>query len=91
MTFPDAREIETEMALLVGKGLCSNARTLHCKEIENSVFYILFPKWNPITIGVFYRLPNQADFMELMVEKFPNLNLKDNQKYPLGDFNINIF
>ena len=44
MTFPDAREIETEVALLVGKDLCSNARTLHCKEIENSVFYILFPK-----------------------------------------------
>ena len=29
--------------------------------------------------------------MDLMVEKFSNLNLKDNEIYLLGDFNINPF
>ena len=59
------------------------ARTLH-------VFDILLPKSKGITIEVFYRPPNQAEFMNLMVKKCSNLNLKDNEIYPLGDFNINL-
>ena len=47
--------------------MCFNTRTLHCKEIENLVFGILLPKSKPVTIGVFYKPPNQADFMDLMV------------------------
>ena len=73
------------------KDLGFNKRTLHCKEIENLVFDILLPKIKPITTGVFYRPPNQADFMNLIVEKFSNLNLTDNEIYLLCDFNINIF
>ena len=64
---------------------------MHCKEIENLVFDILLPKSKPITIGVFYRPPNQAEFIDLMVKKFSNLNLKDNEIYLFGDFNINLF
>ena len=48
------------------------------------------PKSKPITIGVFYRPPNLADFMDLMDEKFSNLNLKDNEIYLLVDVNINL-
>ena len=48
------------------------------------------PKSKPITIGVFYRSPNQANFMELIVKSFSLLNLKDNEIYLLGDFNINL-
>ena len=29
--------------------------------------------------------------MDLMIKKFSNLNLKDNEIYLLGDFNINLF
>ena len=79
------------VACYIRKDLCFNTRTLHCKEIENLVFDILLPKSKPITIGVFYRPPNQGEFMDLMVEKFSNLNLKDNEIYLLGDFNINLF
>ena len=42
-------------------------------------------------MGVFYRPPNQAELMDLMVETFSNSNLKDNEIYLLGDFNINFF
>ena len=48
------------------------------------------PKSKPITVGVFYRPPNQANFMELIVKSFSLLNLKDNEIYHLGDFNINL-
>ena len=48
------------------------------------------PKSKAITISVFYRSPNQANFMELIVKRFSLLNLKDNEIYLLGDFNINL-
>ena len=48
------------------------------------------PKSKPITIGVFYRPPNQANFIELIVNSFSLSNLKDNEIYLLGDFNINL-
>ena len=51
----------------------------------------MIPESKPITIGVFYRPPTQAEFMDLMIERFSNLNLKDNEIYLLGDFNINLF
>ena len=66
-------------------------KTLHCKEIENLVFDIILCKSKPITVGVFYRPANQDNLEDLMVEKFSNLNLIDNEIYLLGDFNINLF
>ena len=47
-------------------------------------------KSKPVTLGVFYRSPNQANFMELIVKSFSLLNLKDNEIYLLGDFHINL-
>ena len=54
------------------------------------IFDILFPKSKPITIDVFCRLQNQANFMELIVKSFSLFNLKDNEIYLLGYFNINL-
>ena len=48
------------------------------------------PKSKPITTGVFYRAPNQANFVGLLVKSFSLLNWKDNEIYLLGDFNINL-
>ena len=70
--------------------LCFNTRALNCKEIENIIFDILLPMSKPITIGVFYRPPHQANLMELIAKSFSLLNLKDNEIYLLGDFNINL-
>ena len=60
------------VACYIRKDLCFNARALNCEEIENIIFYILLPKLKPITIGVFYRPPNQA---ELIVKGFSLGNL----------------
>ena len=78
------------VACYIRKDLCFNTRALNSKEIENIIFDILLPKSKPVTIGVFYRPPNQANFMELIVKSFSLLNLKDNEIYLLGDFNINL-
>ena len=78
------------VACYIRKDLCFHTRALNCKEIENTIFDILLPKSKPINIGVFYRPPNQANFMELIVKSFSLLNLKDNEIYLLGDFNINL-
>ena len=78
------------VACYIRKGLCFNTRPLNCKEIENMIFDILFPKSKPVTIGVFSRPQNQANFMELIVKSFSLLNLKDNEIYLLGYFNINL-
>ena len=78
------------VACYIRKYLCFNTRPLNCKEIENIIFDILLPKSKRITIGIFYRPPNQANFMELIVKSFSLLNLKDNEIYLLGDFNINL-
>ena len=79
------------VAFYIRKDLCFSTRTLHCKEIKNLVFDILLPKLKPFTIGVSYKPPNQAEFIDLMVEIFSNLKLKDNEIYLLGDFNSNFF
>ena len=43
---------------------------MNCKEIENIIFDIILPKSKPITLGIFYRPPNQANFMELIIKSF---------------------
>ena len=52
---------------------------------------ILIKKSKPITKWVFCGPPNQVNCLDLMVEKFTNLNLKDNDRYLLGDFIIHLF
>ena len=78
------------VACYIRKDLCFNTRALNCKEIENIILDIPLPKSKSVTIGVFYRPPNQANFMELIVKSFSLLNLKDNEIYLLGDFSINL-
>ena len=75
--------------MYIKKDLCFNRRPLNFKE-NDIIFEILLPKPKPITIYIFYRRPNQANFMELIVKGLSLLNLKDNGIYLLGDFNINL-
>ena len=74
----------------IREDLCFNTRPLNCNEIENIIFDKLLPKSKPIAIGIFCRPPNQTIFMELIVKGVSLLNLKDNELYILGDFNINL-
>ena len=81
--------VVTEIDIGSGVGFMFNARPLNSKEIEDITFDILLPKPKPITIGVFNRPPNQANFMELIVKNFSLLSPKDNEIYLLDGFSIN--
>ena len=70
--------------------VCFNIKIQHCKETENLVFNILLLNLKPITTGVFYRLLNQVNFIDLMVKKISDFNRKDNKIHFHGDFNINL-
>ena len=100
MMFSNVIEIETAVVSIVILGRISTSaleveelkeRNWKSKEVENFVFDILLPKSKLITVGVFYRPPNQAEFVDLMVENFSNLNLKDNRYISSRWFNINLF
>ena len=66
------------VACYIRKDLCFNTRALNCKEIENIIFDIFLSKSKQITMGIFSRPPNQANFLESLVKSFSLLNLKDN-------------
>ena len=94
MLSSDVIEIETTVVLLLTLGRISASTQELCNSKKLKILFLTFliPKSKPeFSTGVFYRPPNQAEFMDLMVEKFSNLNLKDNEIYFLGDFNINLF
>ena len=91
MIFSNVREIEMVVMLLLYKEVFSfKHKSSELKRNLEYYFDLILPKWKPITIGIFYRLPNQANFMELIVKGVSHLNLKDNEIYLLGDFNINL-
>ena len=80
--FSDVIEIETSVMLLVTLGrICTSTQELCIAKKLKIFFDILLAKSKPITIGVFYRPLNQAEFMDLIVETFSNLNVKDNKIY----------
>ena len=54
----------------IRKDLCFKIRALNRKEIQNIIFDILLPKSKPIIKGVFYRPPDQTNFIELFVKSF---------------------
>ena len=51
---------------------------------------ILILKVKPIAIGIFYRPPNENDFLNIFSNDFQKIDIKTNKIYLLGDFNINL-
>ena len=92
MIFSNVIETETAVVLLVTlERICASTQISALQRNWKSCFDTLLPKSKPVTVGFFYRPPNQAEFMNLKVEKSSNLNLKDNEIYLLSDFNIVLF
>ena len=54
------------------------------------MFDILLPKTKPFTVGIFYRPPNQNNFVDNISIDFNKLLPEEKEIYFLGDFNINI-
>ena len=69
--------------------LCFNTIDIFSEEVENIVFDIFLPKTKPFTVGIFYRPPNQGDFINKISNDFNKL-LPLEEIYVLGDININV-
>ena len=48
-------------------------------------------KTKPITVGIFYRPPNQTNFIKTLNESFAKLDTTNEETYILGDFNTNLY
>ena len=65
-------------------------RTFFSNSVEHVFFEILIPKVKPIAIGIFYRPPNENDFLNIFSNDFQQIDSKTNAICLLGDFNINL-
>ena len=77
------------VACYVRADLCFNWRNIFSNSIENVFFDLLIPKLKPLSIGIFYRPPNVNTFLETFAKDLKLIDLKENEVYFLGDFNIN--
>ena len=71
--------------------LCFNQKFIFQNDIENIIVDLIFPNTKPITIGIFYRPPDQRNFIESISNEFTLLNFESNEVYLLGDFNFNLY
>ena len=70
--------------------LCFNIKNIFSNSIEHVFFEILIPKVKHIAIRIFYRPPNENDFLNIFSNEFQQIDSKANEIYLLGHFNINL-
>ena len=76
--------------MLYKKRICFQIHDFISKDIEGIVFDILLPKTKPITVGIFYRPPDQYDFLEVLTNNLESIGYLNKEIILLGDFNINL-
>ena len=69
--------------------ICFNIIDVFPFQIESIFIDILFPETKPFTVGIFYRPPDQNDFLEIISHDFSKLSTDKKEIYILGDININ--
>ena len=78
------------IACYIKKEICFQIHDFISKDIEGIVFDILLPKTKPITVGIFYRPPDQYDFLEVLTNNLESIGYLNKEIILLGDFNINL-
>ena len=79
------------VACYIRNDLTFNQINIFSIETENIFFDILLPNSHSITIGIFYRPPNQNKFLENISNDFLKLYTEKKEVIILGDININLF
>ena len=79
------------VACVVRDDIGFNVKNCLSKDIEYIFCDVLRPKTKPFSVGIFYRPPNKANFLELLTDDFSNISPESTELYILGDFNINLF
>ena len=78
------------VACYIRSDICFNELHIFSNEVENICFNIFLKNLQPISIGVFYRPPNQSRFLEEISNDFNKLYTEKNEVIILGDLNINL-
>ena len=79
------------VACYIKQNICYKKKNIFDNQLENIIFDILLPKIKPFTVGIFYRPPNQNDFLKIMSNKLDTIRSEHKEIYILGDFNINLY
>ena len=77
------------VACYIRNDVCFDIINIFPLEIENIFIKILLPKTKPFVVGIFYRPPNQNDFLDSVSSDFHKLFPEKNDLFILGDMNIN--
>ena len=83
-------EIEMAEVLLATSGLIFVLIAQIFSQIQLNIFYLLIPKVKPVSIGIFYRPPNENTFLETFFNDFKYIDLHKNEFFCLGNFNVNL-
>ena len=59
--------------------LCFNYKNIFSNSIEHVFFEIQMPKVKPIAIGIFYRPPNENNFLNIFSNEFQQIDSKTNE------------
>ena len=80
-----------EVLRVILEMICVLISTTFFQILLNIFFFkFLIPKVKPITIGIFYRSPNENDFLNIFSNEFQHIDSKPNEIYVLGNFNNNL-
>ena len=75
----------------IRRDISFNRVKLQSGNIENIFFDLLLPKTKPILIGILYRPPKQAGFLNNVSVALTNIpDFDSRETYILGDININL-
>ena len=78
------------VACYIRNDISFNQLNIFSNEVENIFFDILLPNLHSITVGIFYRAPNQSKFLENVSSDFIKLYTEKKETIILGDLNINL-
>ena len=79
------------VACYVRNDINFNQKFIFSNSIENIFIDILLPKTKPFTVSIFYRPPDNSDFIDNITADFSKLNTEENDLFILGDINVNLF
>ena len=78
-----------DIACYIRSNICYSRKTCLSDNLENIFIDLLFPKTQPISVGIFYKPPSQTRLLQQMVTEFESLEL-NSKLYILRYFKIDL-
>ena len=70
--------------------ICYNNNNCISNKIENIFIELLIPKTKPITVGIIYKPPDQARFLEILSDSLNSFNMLSEEWHIVGGLNTNL-